>query len=154
MQNWLEFEGRIEPLVWGRGTYTILRLPAWVSTSLQAQNTKRVEGEIADFPVNLGLAKSPEVDGVFLWTGKSLLDQIGVVPGHALNIRLRPTDPDHVDTPSDVNAALSAADVTHVWTELTPGKRRGLLHQVQTAKRAETRNKRIAALVSHLKDAP
>ncbi len=25
--DWVTFEGRVEPLTWGRSTYTILRLP-------------------------------------------------------------------------------------------------------------------------------
>tara|TARA_R110002072_G_scaffold14284_1_gene59538 strand:- start:362 stop:565 length:204 start_codon:yes stop_codon:yes gene_type:complete len=35
---------------------------------------------------------------------------------------------------------------TAAWEALTPGKRRGLLHPISSAKRAETRAKRIANL--------
>ena len=41
--------------------------------------------------------------------------------------------------------ALRAADVTTAWEALTPGKRRGLLYHIDTAKTAPTRAKRIAA---------
>ena len=27
MSDWVAFEGEVEPLAWGRATYTILRLP-------------------------------------------------------------------------------------------------------------------------------
>ena len=55
-------------------------------------------------------------------------------------------------TPDDVAAALRAAGMTSGWEALTPGRRRGLLYQVATAKRAETRARRIATLVAGLAD--
>ncbi len=150
MTGWLAFEGRIEPLEWGRATYTILRLPADIAAVLEAQGAQRVEGEIADHPVNLGITRAPVVDGPFLWTGRSLLDRIGVEPGEALEVRLRPASPDEVDLPDDVAIALRGADLSDAWEALTPGRRRGLLHQVATAKTQPTRAKRIAALLAKL----
>lgn len=153
MDAWLSFEGRIEPLVWGDTTYTILRLPADVADVLEGAGARRVEGEINDHPVNLALTRAPPVDGVFLWAGQSLLDRLGVVPGEWLDVRLRPADPDVVDVPDDVAAAIRAGGRQAAWDALTPGKRRGLLYQVATAKTAPTRAKRIAALVAGLPDA-
>jgi hypothetical protein len=148
MSDWLRFEGRIEPLEWGRATYTILRLPPAVADTLAAGKARRVEGEINDHPVNLALSRAPVVDGVFLWTGWTLLDRLSVEPGEPLEIRLRPADPDEVDTPDDLATALRAAGATAAWEALTPGRRRGLIHQVETARTAATRAKRIAALVA------
>ena len=148
--DWVEFEGRIEPLLWGRATYTILRLPRDAAANLAARGAKRVEGEINDHPVNLGLSRAPVVDGPFLWAGQSLLDRLGVEPGEVLEVRLRPAPDDRVDTPDDIAAALRAAGVTAGWEALTPGKRRGLLYQIATAKTAPTRTKRIAALIQTL----
>jgi hypothetical protein len=148
MSDWLRFEGRIEPLEWGRATYTILRLPPAVADALAAGKARRVEGEINDHPVNLALSRAPVVDGVFLWTGWTLLDRLSVEPGEPLEIRLRPADPDEVDTPDDLATALRAAGATAAWEALTPGRRRGLIHQVETARTAATRAKRIAALVA------
>jgi len=148
--DWIAFEGRIEPLLWGRATYTILLLPPHVAADLAARGAKRVEGEINDHPVNLGLARAPVVEGPFLWAGQSLLDRLDVAPGELLDIRLRPAPDDRVDTPDDDAAALRAADATAAWEALTPGKRRGLLYQIATAKTAPTRHKRIAALIQTL----
>ena len=67
--GWVSFEGQVEPLVWGRATYTILRLPDHVVRDLG--RTRRVEGEIAEHPVNLALSRAPVVEGVFLWTGQN-----------------------------------------------------------------------------------
>lgn len=148
--DWVEFEGRIEPLLWGSATYTILRLPPDAAADLAARGAKRVEGEINDHPVNLGLSRAPVVDGPFLWAGQSLLERLGVEPGEVLEIRLRPAPDDRVDTPDDIAAALRAAGMTATWEALTPGKRRGLLYQIATAKTAPTRHKRIAALIQTL----
>jgi len=154
MSDWLTFEGQVEPLLWGRATYTILRLPPDVADALTAQRAKRVEGEINDHPVNLGLSRAPVVDGLFLWAGQSLLDRIGITPGEWLEVRLRPAPDDRVDVADDIAAALRAAGVSDRWEALTAGKRRGMLYQIDTAKTAPTRAKRIAALIASLMDAP
>lgn len=146
--EWVTFEGRIAPLTWGRATYTILRLPEAVVAALG--KTRRVEGEIADHPVNLALSRAPVVEGVFLWTGSGLLDRIGIRPGEPVEVRLRPAPDDRVDPDPDVEAALRAGGALGRWEGLTPGKRRGLLYQIGTAKTAPTRQKRIAQLVHDL----
>ena len=144
------FEGRVEPMEWGKSVYTVLRLPPDITHVLEAEGAKRVEGEINDHPVNLALTKAPVFDGVFLWAGKSLLDEIGIAPGDALEVRLRKADPDIVEVDTDVLQAIRAAEATDNWNALTPGKRRGLLHTITTAKRAETRAKRIAEMIAEL----
>jgi hypothetical protein len=153
MDAWLSFEGRIEPLVRGDATCTILRLPADVADALDAAGARRVDGELNDHPVNLALTRGPPFDGVFLWAGRSLRDRVGVEPGEWLDVRLRPADPDAVDVPDDVAAAIRMAGRQDARDALTPGKRRGMLYQVATAKTAPTRAKRIAALVAGLPDA-
>jgi hypothetical protein len=149
MTGWVTFEGRVEPLTWGRSTYTILRLPDDVSAALG--KTRRVEGEIADHPVNLALSRAPGVDGPFLWAGQSLLDRIGIRPGALVELRLRPAPDDRVDLDPDIEAALQAGGVLAAWEALTPGKRRGLLYQIATARTDPTRAKRLRALVESLR---
>jgi hypothetical protein len=150
MTDWVCFEAAVEPLVWGRATFTILRLPPEVAQVLQEAGARRVEGEIAEHPVNLALSRAPEVDGVFLWAGKSLLDRLGAKPGERLEVRLRAAPPDAVDTPKDVEAALHRAGKTAAWQRLTPGKKRAALYQIDTAKTGATRAKRIAAIIEGL----
>ena len=149
MSDYHVFEGQVVPMEWGKSVYTVLPLPDDVATALKADGARRVEGEINDHPVNLALTKAPVIAQVFLWAGKSLLDEIGIAPGEPLDVRLRKAD-DKVDTPEDVMLALRQADATATWEALTPGKKRGLLHQINIAKRAETRAKRIAKLVADI----
>jgi hypothetical protein len=148
MPDWLTFDGQIEPLTLGRATSTILRLPPYVAAALDG--AKRVEGEIAEHPVNLALSRHDGVAGVFLWAGRSLLDCLGLAPGDVVEVRLRPAPDDRVDTPPDIEAALRAGGVLAAWDALTPGKRRGLIYKISTAKTEATRAKRIAALVADL----
>jgi hypothetical protein len=155
MTDWLAFEGVIEPVLWGETTYTILRLPEEIAAALEGAGAKRVEGEFAEHPVNLALTRAgPVGDFAFLWAGKSLLEATGLEPGEPFEVRLRPAPDDAVDTPDDVAHALRRADVTAAWEALTPGKRRGLIYKITTAKTQGTRDKRIAALVADLGGAP
>ena len=148
MSDYITFEGKIVPMEWGESVYSVLPLPSAVVDALKG--AKRVEGEFNDHPVNLAITKAPVMDGPFLWAGKSLLDRIGLTPGELFEARLRAADPNQVDTPKDVENALRSAGVTEQWEALSAGKKRGALHQVETAKRAETRSKRIKALISSL----
>lgn len=148
--SYVSFEAVIEAVKWGRSTYTVLILPEEVAARFLGMGAKRVEGEIDDHPVNLGLSKADAIPGTFLWTGKSLLEAAGIEPGKVLDVRLRMTDPNAVDVPQDVTAALMKTGMLSVWEQLTPGKQRGLLHQVTSVKRAETRAKRITKLIEEL----
>lgn len=148
MIDWVTFEGRVEPLAWGRSTYTVLRLPEDAVLSLG--KCRRVEGEIAEHPVNLALSRAPGIEGLFLWAGQSLLDRIGITPGEPVEVRLRPAADDRVDLDPDLEAALRLGGVLDRWEALTPGKRRGLLYQIATAKTDQTRRTRIARLVGTL----
>lgn len=148
MSDYVTFDAMIVPMEWGDTVYTVLPLPSDVTQALG--DAKRVEGEFNDFPVNLAIAKAPVIDTPFLWTGKSLLDRTGLVPNERFEARLRAADPNAVDVPTDVLTALRSGGVLAAWEALTPGKQRGHLHQIDTAKRAETRAKRIAALIQTL----
>ena len=146
---WAYFEGVIVPLEWGKNTYTILPIPDDVIAALP-KGTKRIEGELGDFPINLALTKAPVIDGVFVYTGKTFLRDSGLEVGQPFDARIRAVDPDLVDMPDDVAAALRIADRTSKWAKLTPGQQRGKLHLVNTAKRPDTRARRIATLIAEL----
>ncbi len=150
MTTYHTFEGQITAMEWGKSIYTVLRLPDDITAALEAEGAKRVEGEINDLPVNLALTKAPVIDGVFLWAGKSLSDEIGVAPGDIFDVRLRKADPNDVDVPDDVTLALRQAAATDRWNALTAGKQRGLLHAITTAKRPDTRKNRIAKMIATL----
>lgn len=149
MSDWVAFAGRVAAVEWGRATYTLLPLPPGAAAALAG--TRRVEGEMNEHPVNLAIARAPVVEGPFLWTGRSLLDRIGAEPGAAVEVRLRPAPDDAVDLPEEVAALLAAAPLrAAAWDGLTPGRRRGLLHRLATARTAPTRARRLAELGAFL----
>lgn len=150
MTEYLAFEGRIEPLVLGNSTYTILRLPPQIADDLAKRGTKRVEGELAEHPINLALSRGAGVEGVFLWAGQSLLDRTSLFVGKVVEVRLRPAPDDLVDTPEDVLTALHQGDALARWGCLTPGKQRGLIYKISTAKTEPSRAKLITAMISSL----
>ena len=102
--------------------------------------------------MNLGIVRAdPDVlEGPFLYTGKAFLRATGIEPGERVEVRLRPADPDHVEVPEDVVAALRAAGRTAEWEALTPGRRRAALAPVAQARRPTTRAARIEKLVAAL----
>lgn len=147
MTDWIVFRARIEPMEWGDAVYTVLHLPADVTSALDAFGARRVEGEIADHPVNLALTRAPVAPGAFLYTGRAFLASAGIEPGEEIDVRLRPADPDAVEVPDDLRASLRASGRLSAWQALSPGRRRALVHGVTSAKRPETRSRRIARLL-------
>ena len=54
------------------------------------------------------------------------------------------------EVPDDLAAALEAAGLTDAFAQLSRQSRYSILHRVQTAKKAETRQRRIAKYVAML----
>lgn len=150
MTDWITFDAIVEPMIWGDNTYTIVRLPDDVAENLSALGAKRVEGEFNEHAVNLALTKAPVLDGIFVWAGKSLLTRLDIEPGEPFEARLRPADPDHVDVAEDVLAALRKSETIAQWEALTAGQKRSKLYAIDTAKRADTRARRITAMIEAL----
>ena len=151
MGEWLSFTGRITPIEWGKSTYTVLSIPDDIADELRLLGAKRVDVELNDHPFNMALTKSPAISGTFIYTGKTILRAAEISPGQEVDVRLRKADPDLVDVPNDVVSAIRSNALSDAWSKLTPGKKRGLLHTVETTKRAETRAKRIAQLITFLR---
>jgi len=75
----------------------------------------------------------------------------GIGGGDAITVDLElDTAPRTVDVPADLAAALSAADARAAFDALSPSARKAHVTSVETAKAAETRTRRIAAIVSAL----
>lgn len=75
----------------------------------------------------------------------------GIAGGDAITVDLElDTAPRTVDVPEDLAAALSAAGARAVFDALSPSARKAHVTSVETAKAAETRTRRIEAIVSAL----
>jgi Bacteriocin-protection, YdeI or OmpD-Associated/Domain of unknown function (DUF1905) len=150
MTDYVTFEAFVVAMPWGKATYTVIRIPSDIAASLENAGAKRVEGEINEHPVNLAISKAPVFEGLFFWAGKSLLNRLSVYPGQQLEIRIRPAQNDRVDLPDDVAFELRMQGVLDRWEALTPGKRRGFLYKIDTARTGSTRSKRLSELVASL----
>jgi hypothetical protein len=144
------FDALIEAVAWGRSTYTLIRVPESLAEAARAAGTRRVEGTVDGAPVNLAITRAPVVDQAFVWAGRSLLRRLGAEAGAVVDCRLRPVDDDVVLLPADVEAALADAGVMERWESSPPAERRRRLYPVESAARAETRAKRIEALIADL----
>ena len=151
MSEWIEFDGLIVPMEWGKTLYTVLPLPNDVHQTLEAQGARRVDVELNDVPFNMALTKAPVIDQVFVYTGKTVLAEAGIEPGERIDVRMRKSDPSKVEVPKDARLAFRQAGVADQWSMLTPGEQRGMLHRVTSAKREATRKARIAKLIAELK---
>lgn len=75
----------------------------------------------------------------------------GIAGGDAITVDLElDTAPRTVDVPEDLAAALSAAGARAAFDALSPSARKAHVSNVETAKAAETRTRRIEAIVSAL----
>jgi hypothetical protein len=145
-----EVAGFIEPMVWGRSRYTVLRVPADLVTAADEVGTRRVAGELEGVAVNLALTRAPVIDDTFVWVGSSLLRRLRLEVGDPVAGWLAPVDPDEVPVPDDLAEALAAAGLRERWDLLSPATRRRQLVPVDGAATAATRARRIRSLLETL----
>jgi hypothetical protein len=148
--RWVEFDAVVEVLLWGRSTYTVIRLDAALEAAAKAAGTRRVEGTIDEVPVNVGVNRADVLPDAFMYAGKGLQRRLGARPGDVVACRLRPADPDDVPLADDVHRALADAGRLDAFQRKPPADRRRLLQPVEEAARPETRRQRIAALLRSL----
>jgi hypothetical protein len=148
--GWVEFDGLIELMPWGRNVYTILRLEATLEAAARAAGTRRVEGTLEEVSVNAGLNRADVVPQAFMYVGKGLQRRLGLRAGGVVHCRLRPADPDEVPIAEDVYRALADGGRLTAFERRTAPERRRLLQPIEEAAKADTRQRRTAALLRSL----
>lgn len=105
-----------------------------------------VEGTMEGFPFRAPAAKSPSGEAVIV-VSPSLAAAVGAGPGDSVAVELtRLGDEPEVRTPADLLAALGLApSALELWQKVTPMARREWVRWIASAKKAETRSRRIAA---------
>ncbi|MCF6376338.1 YdeI/OmpD-associated family protein [Nocardioides KLBMP 9356] len=146
----VRFEAVVEPLVWGRNTYTVLKVPDRLARSATLARTRRVEGTINGVEVNAGLNRADVIEETFLYVGKPMLRRIEAALGDVVDCALAPADPDRVPVPDDVVEALERGGRTDAFERLPASRRRQLLVPVEAAARADTRARRLDDLIRAL----
>lgn len=148
------FEAPIEYLDFGRMAYTVVYLPSALRDELPLDQYPRlrISAEVADLPVD-GALQPAGGERWYLMVTRQLMKQGNLAVGDEVEVRLQIADQDHVDVPTELQLALDEdGDANTAWNQLTAGRQRGLVHRIVSAKRTETRAKRLAEVLATLKE--
>ena len=142
------FSAKLVPIPHG-GLYVVVPAPA--AAAAQLKYGARVRGTVNGAPYRSSLMNYSGVYrmGVHLAVARAA----GVVAGSRVKVTIaidsKPLPTDAV--PRDLARALRAsAAASQTWKKLSPATRRGYVKSVIVAKRAETRDRRIAKIVGTL----
>lgn len=142
------FEGPIDRFGVGKSRvvmYQVLFLPEDLAATLpfDAHPRLRVDGEIADVPVNGAFIPTGDGRRYFIVAPRVFKDA-GIAVGDLVEMRFRIDDQNRVDMPDALTDALAGQpDLSRLFEALTPGKKRALAHHVATAKTDPTTQKRV-----------
>lgn len=128
-----------------RATWTFLVLPKQASAMLPTRSMTSVEGTINGHAFSATL----EPDGQkshWLKVSSKLREAAEAEAGDLVTLEIMPAEKEpEPKVPADLRKALSAAPETKsVWADITTIARRDWIHWIISAKRPETRTRRIA----------
>jgi hypothetical protein len=148
----IRFEARLSrPKAPARATWSFLRLLAAASGALPSRGLVAVDGRLAGVAFASTLQPDGE-GGHWLEIPGALSDAAGVRAGDRVVVDLvvsqRVAEP---DVPGDLREALSRSPAAaERWSALTPAARRDWIQWLDTAKKVETRQRRIASTADML----
>lgn len=136
----------LRPVEPARASWMFLVLPKAASAKLSTRGQTAVDGSINDQPFQAVL--EPDGQGShWLKVPKKLREAAGAAPGDAVVLEIRPAEKEpEPKVPPDLRKALAAADAATraTWSDITTSARRDWIHWITSAKRPETRARRIA----------
>lgn len=142
----IQFEAKLlRPAEPGRGgDWTFLILPKEASAKLPTRAMVTVEGTINDCPLRATL----EPDGQrshWLKVSRKMREAAGAVAGDIVSLEIKPVEKEpEPRVPADFRTALAANPKARaMWREITPAARRDWVQWIVSAKRPETRARRI-----------
>jgi hypothetical protein len=124
--------------------WTFLVLPKSASAKLPTRAMTAVEGTLNGYPFRAVL----EPDGQrshWLKVTRKLREAAGAEAGDVVTLEIRPTGQEPEPAlPADLRKALAAApEARALWSDITPIARRDWIQWITSAKRSETRARRI-----------
>lgn len=125
-------------------SWSFLVLPMSASAKLRTRSTTTVEGTMNDLPFRAALAPDGQ-RGHWLKVNKKLHEGAGAQVGDVVSLEImaagRESEP---RMPADLRKALAVAPKARaVWSDITPIARRDWIQWITSAKRPETRARRI-----------
>ncbi|MEM8712276.1 MAG: YdeI/OmpD-associated family protein [Planctomycetota bacterium] len=145
------FDAEVEHHHVGTYRYTVVFLDHRAHDLLPLDESPRLRfsGELQDAPFDA--AWQPVRGRWYVMLSKQLLKEAELSVGDTARVRFRVVDQDLVQVPVELQRALEIHDgLLARWESLSPGKRRGFAHRISSAKRAETRARRLEQVVEEL----
>lgn len=129
---------------------TGIQVPAAVITAFDSGKRPKVKITLNGYTYRSTIAAYGDL--FMLPLSKEHRDAAGVKAGDEVEVTLElDTEPRTVEVPDDLAMALAEGGVTAVFDALALSKRKEHVRQVTSAKTEETRQRRIAKIVSSLK---
>ena len=126
------------------GSWTILTLPKNASAKLPSRGMTSVEGTINGFLFQTTL--EPDGKGShWLRVNRKMSEAAGANAGDVVTLEIAPVrEEPEPKVPTDLRKALAVTPKARaVWSDITPVARRDWIHWITSAKRPETRTRRI-----------
>ena len=146
------FRATLEKRDFGRMFYTVVYLPSKVAASIDFSVAKRVRinGEIDGIRIEAALM--PTGGRWYLMVAKAMQRTIAKGLGDSVRVEFEIADPDAITVPSEMQFALDADDTAKAaWDACTAGKRRGWCYRIASARRPETRERRVEEILDLLR---
>lgn len=145
--NPITFTARLlRPAVPKGATWAFLLLPGDAGAALSSRGPVTVDGTLADAPFQATLQPDGK-GGHWLKVPKALLQAASARAGDEVRLAITPVaEEPEPKLPAPLRSALAAAPAAKAaWKSLTPVARRDWIHWIESAKKAETVERRIAA---------
>jgi Bacteriocin-protection, YdeI or OmpD-Associated/Domain of unknown function (DUF1905) len=125
-------------------SWTFLTLPKNASAKLPSRGMTAVEGTINGFPLRATLEPDGQ-KGHWLRVDRKLREAAGAEAGDVVTLEIAPAaEEPEPKTPADLRKALAATPKARaLWSDITPIARRDWVHWITSAKRPETRARRV-----------
>lgn len=134
------------------GDWLFLRLPQPASDQLPARSMCSVEGTMQGQPVATTLLPDGE-GGHWMKVDPDLIASLGLAKGQTVSLKIAPVKVEpEPKVPAEIAAALADASplAQETWASITPMARRDWIFWIVSAKKAETRAKRLEVALSKL----
>lgn len=127
----------------------LLSFPKWVSEKYPARGMTKVEGTINGHPFRAAL--EPNAPGShWLRVNQAMLNGASVGAGDTVQLAILGPEPEP-RVPSDLRAALDPSqEAKMLWKDLTPTGRRDWIRWIESAKKPETRARRVRRTIEQL----
>jgi len=145
----LRFKARLirHPKPSKNGSSTLLDVPKVVSGKLRGMT--KVEGTMNGHPFRAPMEPNPS-GGHWLRVNKAMLEGAGADAGDTVKLAVLGPEPEPT-VPVDLRKALNATlEAKTLWTDLTSDGRRIWIRWIESAKKPETRARRVTRTVEQL----